>query len=137
MMRQWYRIKLSSKDICDSKSKKLINVKKEDSMLLNKKNESSRKKQDITDVIISKICRNEERGIKIEFSKEIEEEILSDNCLSDMAINLAELVIHKQFLSINGLDHTELGLRKLCSIRKGEIPPNNAWKLSLDYRLWK
>ena len=35
MMQQWYRIKLSLEDICDSKSKKLMNVKKEDSRPLN------------------------------------------------------------------------------------------------------
>ena len=108
-------------DICDSKSKKLINVKKEDSRPLNIKNESSRKEQDMPDVIISKICKNEERRINIEFRKETEEEILSSNCLSDVAMNLAQLVIHKQFPSINGLEHVELGLRKLFSIRKGKF----------------
>ena len=75
----------------------------------------------MSDVIISKICKNEKRRINIEFSKEIEEEILSGNFLSDVAINLAQLVIHKQFPSINGLEHTELGLRKLFSIRKGKF----------------
>ena len=107
MMRQRYMIKLSLEDVCDSKSKKLINVKKEDSRPLNIKNESSKKEQDMSEVIISKICKNEERRINIEFSKEIKEEILSGNCLSDMAINLAQLVIHKQFPSINELEHTE------------------------------
>ena len=75
----------------------------------------------MSDVIISKICKNEKRRINIEFSKEIEEDILSGNSLSDVAINLAQLVIHKQFPSINGLEHTELGLRKLFSIRKGKF----------------
>ena len=106
MMRQRYMIKLLE-DVCDSKSKKLINVKKEDSRPLNIKNESSKKEQDMSEVIISKICKNEERRINIEFSKEIKEDILSGNCLSDMAINLAQLVIHKQFPSINELEHTE------------------------------
>ena len=59
--------------------------------------------------------------INIKFSKDIEEEIVSGNCLSDMAINLAQLVIHKQFLSINELEHTELGLTKLFSIKKGKF----------------
>ena len=59
--------------------------------------------------------------INIKFCKDIEEEIASGNCLSDMAINLAQLVIHKQFLSINGLEHTELGLTKLFSIKKGKF----------------
>ena len=61
--------------------------------------------------------------------KEIEEEILRGYhiwlnfkglshrgyhiCLSHMAINLAQLVIHKQFPSINRLEHTELGLKIL------------------------
>ena len=49
----------------------------------------------------------------------MEEEILSGNCLSHIAINLAQFRIHKQFPSINGLEHTELGLRKWFSIRKG------------------
>ena len=35
-----------------------------------------------------------------------------------MAINLA---ITKKFPSINGLEHTELGLEKLFSIRKGKF----------------
>ena len=58
LMRQWYRVKLSLEDICDSKSKNLINVKGEDSMSLNNTNESSRKEWDIPDIIISKICKN-------------------------------------------------------------------------------
>ena len=41
--------------------------------------------------------------INIEFSKDIEDEILSGNCLSDMAINFPQFVIHKQFRSITGL----------------------------------
>ena len=45
--------------------------------------------------------------------KEIEEEILRGNCLSHMAINLVQLVIHKQFPSINRLEYTELGLKVL------------------------
>ena len=45
--------------------------------------------------------------------KEIEEEILRGNCLSHMVINLVQLVIHKQFPSINRLEHTELGLKIL------------------------
>ena len=108
-------------NIFDSKSKNLINVKKEDSRPLNNNNESTRKEHDITDVIISKTCKNEDQRINIEFSKEIQEEILSGNCLWDMAINLVQLLIHKQFPSINGLEHTELGLRKLFSIRKGKF----------------
>ena len=87
-------------------------------MSLNSKNERTIEEQDIPDVVISKICKNDERRINRKFSKEIEEEILSGNCLSDIAINYAQIVIHKQFLSINGLDHTELDLRKLFSITK-------------------
>ena len=41
--------------------------------------------------------------INIEFSKDIEDEILSGNCLSDIPINLPQFVIHRQFPSINGL----------------------------------
>ena len=121
MMQQWHKIKLSLEGICDSESKKLTSVKKENSMSLNNKTESSRKEQDMPDVIVNKICRNEERRINTKFNKETEEEILSGNCLSDMAINLAQLVIHKQFPLINGLEHTELGLRKLFGIRKGKF----------------
>ena len=58
IIRQWYRIKLSLEDVCDSKSKNLINLKKEHSRPLNIKNESSRKEQDVPDCIISKICKN-------------------------------------------------------------------------------
>ena len=79
MMQQWHKIKLSLEDICDSESKKLT-----------------------SDVIVNKICKNEERRINIEFNKETEEEILSGNYLSDMAINLAQLVIHKQFPLLMG-----------------------------------
>ena len=61
IIRHWYRIKLSLEDVCDSKSKNLINVKKEHSRPLSIKNESSRKEQDIPDGIISKICKNDER----------------------------------------------------------------------------
>ena len=45
--------------------------------------------------------------------KETEEEILRGKCLSHLPINLAQLVIHKQFPSINRLEHTELGLKIL------------------------
>ena len=121
MMRHWYGLKLSLEDICDSKSKKLISVKKEDNMSLNNRNKRSIEEQDIPDVVISKICKNEERRINIKFSKEMGEEILSGNCLSDITINLGQIVIHKQFLSINGLEYTELGLRMLFSIRKGKF----------------
>ena len=121
MKQYWYRIKLSLEHICDSKSKKLISVKKEYSMQLSNKNGSSRNEQYIPDFYISKIRKNEERRTNIEFSKEIEKEILSGNCSSDMAANLEQLVIHKQFPTINGLEHTELGLRKLFNIRMGKF----------------
>ena len=76
-------------------------------MSLSNINESSAKQQDIPGVVRSKICKNGERRINIKFSKEIEEEILVGNCLSDMGINLAQLVIHKQFPPINRLKHAE------------------------------
>ena len=99
-------------------TRKLISVKKEDSMPLNKKRESSIEEQYIPDIVKSTICKDEERRVNAESGKDIEKEILSGKCLSDMAINL---VISKQFLSINGLEHTELGLGKLFSIRKGKF----------------
>ena len=56
-------------------SKKLVNVKREDSMPHSNKNKNSRKEQHIPDTIVSKICKNEERRVNIEFGKKIEEEI--------------------------------------------------------------
>ena len=74
-MRQCYGIKLSLKDICVSKSKKLISFVKEDYMPLKNKNKRRTEKQDIPDVVRNKICKCEGRIINIKFSKEIEEEI--------------------------------------------------------------
>ena len=38
-------------------------------------NKNSRKEQHIPDTIVSKICKNEERRVNIEFGNKIEEEI--------------------------------------------------------------
>ena len=46
------------------------------------------------------MCENEKLIINIKFGKEIDK----DNCLSYMAINLAQLVINKYFPSINELE---------------------------------
>ena len=50
------------------------------------------------------MCENEKLIINIKFGKEIDKENLNDNCLSYMAINLAQLVINKYFPSINELE---------------------------------
>lgn len=78
----------------------MVSVKKEDNVPLNNKNESSIEVKDISAVIVSKIGKNKERRINTEFRKEIKEGIgncllVIGNCLSNMAINLAQLVIHK------------------------------------------
>ena len=78
----------------------MVSVKKEGNVPLNNKNESSIEVKDISAVIVSKIGQNKERRINTEFRKEIEEVIgncllVIGNCLSNMAINLAQLVIHK------------------------------------------
>ena len=44
-------------------------------MPLKNKNKRRTEKQDIPDVVMNKICKNEGRIINIKFSKEIEEEI--------------------------------------------------------------
>ena len=45
----------------------------------------------------------------------------SNNLLSVMSINLALLLLHKQFPNIIGLEETELDLRKKFIVQKGKF----------------
>ena len=43
------------------------------------------------------------------------------NCLSEMTINLAQSILLHQFPSVLGLEHTELELRNMFTVRKSSF----------------
>ena len=47
--------------------------------------------------------------------------MLGRNYLSDMTINLAQSILRQQFLSVLGLEHTELRLRNMFTVRKSSF----------------
>ena len=112
MKREWYSVKIKLDEINDTKSKMV------DISTRSKKYEAKidqRKEVEITAV------KNIERQIYIKYNQKIEEEILGGNCLSDMTINLSRSILRQQFPSVLGLEHTELGLRNMFTVKKSSF----------------
>ena len=72
-------------------------------------------------ITVVKPPKNIERQIYIKYNQEIKKEILGGSCLSDMTINLAQSILHHQFRSVLGLEHTELRLTNMFTMRKNSF----------------
>ena len=103
--------------------------------ICSKKNETNIDQSKGVEITAVKPEKNIERQIYIKHNQEIEEEILGANCLSDMTINLAQSMLLQQFPPVLGLQHTELGLTNMFTVRK--FSSNILWKLSLGNSFWK
>ena len=73
--------------------------------------------------IVKTVKKNnkKKKPINVKFSKEISDEVLSGEWLSDMTINLAQSILLRQFPELVGLEHTSLGYTKFFSIRRGKF----------------
>ena len=112
MKKQWYRVEIKLDEINETKSKIA------DIPICSKKNETKIDQSKGVEITAVKPSKNIERQIYIKYNQEIEKEILGGNCLPDMTINLAQSILHQQFPSVLGLEHTELGLTDMFTVRK-------------------
>ena len=115
MKKQCYRVKLKLDEINETKSTMA------DIPICSKKNEANIDQSKGVEITAVKPEKNIERQIYIKYNQEIEKEILGGNCLSDMTINLAQSILHQQFRSVLGLEHTELGLTNMFTVRKNSF----------------
>ena len=115
MKRQWYQVKIKLDEINETKSKMA------DIPICSKKNETKIDWSKGFEITVVKPPKNIERQIYIKYNQEIKKEILGGNCLSDMTINLAQSILHQQFRSVLGLEHTELGLTNMFTVRKNSF----------------
>ena len=115
MKRQCYQVKIKLDEINETKSKMA------DIPICSKKNETKIDWSKGFEITVVKPPKNIERQIYIKYNQEIKKEILGGNCLSDMTINLAQSILHQQFRSVLGLEHTELGLTNMFTVRKNSF----------------
>ena len=115
MKRQWYQVKIKLDEINETKSKMA------DIPICSKKNETKIDWSKGFEITVVKPPKNIERQIYIKYNQEIKKEILGGNCLSDMTINLAQSMLHQQFPPVLGLQHTELGLTNMFTVRKNSF----------------
>ena len=71
------------------------------------------------------IALNLQKMLKDKFTLNIarkpKKKILGGNCFSDMTINLVQSILRQQFPSVLGLEHTELGLRNMFTVRNSSF----------------
>ena len=115
MKKQWYRVKIKLDEINDAKSNMA------DIPVCSKKNETKMDQSKGVPTAAVKPPKNIERQIYIKYNQEIEKVILGGKCLSDMTINPAQSILHQQFPSVLGLEHTELGLTNMFTVRKNSF----------------
>ena len=115
MKKQWYRVKIKLDEINDAKSNMA------DIPVCSKKNETKMDQSKGVPTTAVKPPKNIERQIYIKYNQEIEKVILGGKCLSDMTINPAQSILHQQFPSVLGLEHTELGLTNMFTVRKNSF----------------